>query len=99
MRVFFLLLLIMGVGGCRKDTGPDITRFFGQWELRTTITIAGLTHFPPGNGSIIEFARDSIFNFSNGIRSTGISYRYHRVRAWVSNQHDVFRVTLSSNPG
>ena len=69
---FSILIITILFAGCRKETGTTETKdgdgpLTGTWELyKSWGGMSPLTHFPEGNGNILEFDRTTFKIMQNG---------------------------------
>ncbi len=66
-KIIFLLLVIVSIGGCKKDNSSDnSTDIMGKWSWLSTCGGSGTACWTPAStntSSRIVFTSDSIYNF------------------------------------
>jgi hypothetical protein len=67
MKLIFCSLLFFFLSACKKELTTS-EKLIGTWELKTEYGgfSSTITHFPPGNGNLIEFGNNFYKKYQNG---------------------------------
>lgn len=69
-----LLLFTCMIAACKKDH-VAAKNYIGKWELRSASGMMGVQQYPSGNGNLLIFTRDSLFEYYQGNLISQDSYR------------------------
>ena len=63
MKMLWYALMLLSFASCKKDDVTDTLRdkLEGSWELRSRTSMSGQLMYPPGNGEILKFYRNGMY--------------------------------------